>query len=120
MHSLVLHGGSLKPTELSKTLFRSKQNITGILDNLERDGLVKRELTGKDRRTRRVRITGKGLEAVRASLPTTLNIVKRSMPGLSEDEMHILGDILKRIIKHLLAEIKNEDRIARILVKLPE
>jgi DNA-binding MarR family transcriptional regulator len=107
LHSLITHDGTLKPTELSKILFRSKQNITGIIDGLERDGLVRRDLAGKDRRTRRVVITSKGLEEVRTSLPTTLDVVKRGMPGLSEEEMHALGDILRKIIKYLTNEIKN-------------
>ena len=106
MYTLVTHHGKLKPTDLGRMLFRSKQNITGIIDSLEKDGLVKRELTGKDRRTRKVVITSKGLEVVRASLPEAQDIIRNAIPSLSEQEAHILGDILTKIRKHLADQIK--------------
>jgi MarR family transcriptional repressor of emrRAB len=107
MHTLITHGGILKPSDLSKMLFRSKQTVTGIIDGLERDGLVKREMVGKDRRTRKVMITRKGLDAIRASLPHTLDVNKTALPVLSEEEMQTLRTILGRIRKHLLSQIKD-------------
>jgi DNA-binding MarR family transcriptional regulator len=107
MHTLIIHGGTLKPTDLSKMLFRSKQTVTGIVDGLERDGLVKRELAGKDRRTKKVTITRKGLSSIRASLPRTLEISSLAMPLLSEEEAQTLRTILRRIRKHVLGQIAN-------------
>jgi len=107
MHTLIIHGGTLKPTDLSKMLFRSKQTLTGIIDGLERDGLVKRELAGKDRRTRKVIITRKGLDSIRANLPRTLEISNSAMPALSEEETQTLRTTLRMIRKHLLSQTKN-------------
>jgi DNA-binding MarR family transcriptional regulator len=110
MYTLVTHKGRLKPTEIGRMLFRSKQNITGIIDNLEKDGLVERELTGRDRRTRTVIITGKGLDIVRASLPVAQDIIKCGIPSLSEQEALTLRSILSTIRKHLAEQIKQHQQ----------
>jgi len=105
MHTLITHGGVIKPSDLGKMAFRSKQTITKIIDGLERDGLVKREVVGKDRRTRKVIITRKGLDSIRESLPHTLEISNTAMPSLSQEQMQELNTILRQVRKHLLSQI---------------
>ena len=41
LHALITQGGSLRPTELSKRVFRSKHAITRAIDALEEEGLVR-------------------------------------------------------------------------------
>ena len=105
LHVLTLHGGALKPTDLSKFLLRSKQTIPSTVDSLERNGLVKRELDPKDRRTRKVIITKAGIQSIRKTLPRLREISNSSMPTLSEGDMKTLTAILRRIRKHLLSQI---------------
>lgn len=107
MHTLIIHGGTLKPSDLSKMLFRSKQTITQTIDRLERDGLVKRELADKDRRTRKITITRKGLDSIKANLPRTMEISNSALPGLSEEEIRTLSAILRRIRKHLIRQVQS-------------
>lgn len=47
--------------ELSRYLLVSRQNLSGVLARLERDGLIERS-TGEDRRSRNVRLTRRGEE----------------------------------------------------------
>lgn len=102
MHTLIRHGGTLKPSELSKMTFRSKQGITKIVDGLERDGIVKREPIGKDRRSRRVTITKKGVDTVKENLPRVFEISNAAMPSLSQEEIEGLNNIMRRIRRRLL------------------
>ena len=102
MHTLIIHDGVLKPTDLSKMTFRSRQTITQIVDSLERDGLVKRELVSKDRRTKKVVVTVKGLEAIRENLPHTLEVMNQAVPALSQKQMQELISVLRQIRKHLV------------------
>jgi DNA-binding MarR family transcriptional regulator len=102
MHTLIIHGGVMKPSDLSRMLLRSKQTITQIIDALERDGLVKRELVGQDRRTRRIIVTKRGLELIRTSLPDTLEVMNSAMPTMSEKEVQTLTASLRKIRKHLV------------------
>jgi DNA-binding MarR family transcriptional regulator len=102
MHTLIIHGGVMKPSDLSRMLFRSKQTITQITDVLERDGLVKRELAGQDRRTKRVMVTKRGLEFLRTSLPDTIEVMNSAMPTMGEEEVQMLTASLRKIRKHLV------------------
>ncbi|NEH54105.1 MarR family transcriptional regulator, partial [Rhizobium leguminosarum] len=48
--------------ELSRFLLVSRQNLSGILPRLERDGLIERVTSTEDRRSRKVRLSAKGEE----------------------------------------------------------
>ncbi len=63
MAQLARFPGGLIMSELSQRLMVSNVNITGITDNLERDGMVERIMLPEDRRTRKVRLTAKGRAA---------------------------------------------------------
>jgi DNA-binding MarR family transcriptional regulator len=102
MHTLIIHDGILRPTDLSRMTFRSRQTVTQIVDGLERDGLVKRELAGKDRRTKEVVITSKGLGLIRKNLPYTLEVMNQAVPTLSQKQMQEFINILRQIRRHLL------------------
>ena len=101
LYTLTIHGGILKPSDISKLLFRSKQTVTHIINGLEKERLVKRELLGKDRRTRRVIITKKGLSLVKESLPATMEMANSAMPELDKEEIQTYTDFLRRVRKHL-------------------
>ncbi len=102
MHTLIVHGGTMKPTKLGELTLRTKQTITKVIDGLERDGLVRRELSGKDRRTKKVVITKKGLDSIRESLPSTIETINTAMPDLDEEQMKYFHEILKKIRKHII------------------
>ncbi len=107
MHTLIAHGGILKPSDLGKMTFRTKQTITKVIDGLDRDGMVTRESIGKDRRTRRVIITKKGLDSIRESLPNTIETINTAMPAFSKEQMEEISAIMRMVRKHLLAQIDN-------------
>jgi len=54
------HGMSI--SELSRYLLVSRQNLTGLLGRLERDGLIERATSEEDRRSRKVKLSGKGAD----------------------------------------------------------
>ena len=54
--------GGLRMTELSQRLMVSGGNITGIADQLEREGLVARTFDPSDRRASTVKLTEAGLK----------------------------------------------------------
>lgn len=61
---LILSGNTMTPTKLARLMYRSKHSMTKIIDNLEKQGLVVRDHTGKDRRVTNIRITSAGLDYV--------------------------------------------------------
>jgi DNA-binding MarR family transcriptional regulator len=64
LHSLILNGGRMTPTQIGKEISRSKYAVTRIVDSLEKRGLVKREPFGDDLRTKDVIVTRKGIQIV--------------------------------------------------------
>jgi len=107
LHTLITHKGVLRPSQLSEMTFRSKQTITKIVDGLVSDGLVTREPEGKDRRTKNVFVTEKGIQFVENSLPITMNISYECMPTLTVQELEQLNGVLKHIRKRVLNQIAN-------------
>lgn len=108
LHNLILRGGSMTPTEISKRVFRSKHAVTRIVDTLEKQDLVKREPIGEDRRIRRVSITRKGLELVkRSSAEGRQQISHEVFVPLDQKQVEELNSTLRQIRKHVLTRIPN-------------
>ena len=53
---------------LGEKLLRSGGNITLVIDNLEKHGLVRRERQTEDRRTIVIHLTPKGMRLIKLSL----------------------------------------------------
>jgi DNA-binding MarR family transcriptional regulator len=103
LHILILNGGSLIPTTISKKTARSKYSVTRVVDTLEKLGLVERHSTGEDRRTRRIGITAKGLETVKnATLASRQELCDDIFRTLSEDNIADLDGILRDVRKNVL------------------
>jgi DNA-binding MarR family transcriptional regulator len=91
-------------SELSERVKLAKATITGIVDRLERAGLVERHRDIKDRRRVHVRLTPAGREHLgRAPLPLQERFSRRitALPG---DEQSKLLQGLERIVELLEAE----------------
>jgi DNA-binding MarR family transcriptional regulator len=61
---MIISENNLTPTKLARMMYRSKHSMTKIIDNLEKQGLVVRDHTGKDRRVTYIKITPEGLNYV--------------------------------------------------------
>jgi DNA-binding MarR family transcriptional regulator len=60
----LLRGGDTPLGELAVSLDSTPRNVTGLVDHLERDGLVERVPDPADRRSVRARLTDKGREKI--------------------------------------------------------
>jgi DNA-binding MarR family transcriptional regulator len=84
-------------SELSQRLMVSNGNITGITDNLERDGLVERLLLPEDRRARKVRLTEKGRETFEGMAHTHEAWIHEYLSSLSVEEQKMLYTLLGKL-----------------------
>jgi len=71
--------------ELSRMLIMHRSNITGLVDRLEKRGLVERRILEGDRRARRVVATDAGLAVVREILPHYYQAAETVWAGLPSD-----------------------------------
>ncbi len=108
LHNLILHGGTMTPTLISKRVFRSKHAVTRIIDTLEKQGLVKREPIGEDRRTRKVRITRKGLDLVKRAGAEGRELASQEvLRPISLEQIEELNSILKQIRRYMLSRLNS-------------
>ncbi len=106
LHILIVRGGTLTPTELSRRITRSKHATTRAVDSLESLGLTKSAGTKLDRRLRRVTITEKGLDLVERTMSLRHKIGSQAMQCLNQEEAEAFQTILRRFRKHVLELMK--------------
>lgn len=93
----LLHLGPLCQHELGAKLLSSKPNITAVLGNLERDGLVKREREPEDRRSLRVHLTPKGRKRIEAAFPDFVRHLRTAFGALDGAELEAFGALNKKL-----------------------
>jgi MarR family 2-MHQ and catechol resistance regulon transcriptional repressor len=103
------HLGALSPGQLSAKLFRSSSNLTTVIGNLERDGLVRRTRDPHDGRAHVVSLTARGRRLIQRLIPTHVERVARAMSGLSPREQEELG----RLCRKLGRSLSDRDGVAR-------
>ena len=93
------HLGSLTQGEVSTKVLKSGSNMTTVIDNLERDGMVRRERDAKDRRVINVHLTEAGSQKVDAVLPKHVGALVEEFSVLSASEQLTLGELCKKLGK---------------------
>ena len=93
------HLGSITQGEVSTKVLKSGSNMTTVIDNLERDGLVRRERDAKDRRVINVHLTEAGSGKVEAVLPGHVAALVEEFSVLSAGEQLTLGELCKKLGK---------------------
>lgn len=89
------HGQS--PSELADRAGVTRATMTGLLDGLERDGLISREPHPEDRRTITARLTPKGHGFLQEILPDHFRRVSALMRHLSERDRQNLVALLSKV-----------------------
>lgn len=85
------------PSEIAEKAEVSRATVTGLLDRLERDGIVERRTDEYDGRMSNVRLTKKGIAMLEAILPAHFLRVSKLMSHLSEQERNQLVDLLEKV-----------------------
>ncbi len=93
------HLGAMTQGEISVKVLKSGSNMTTVIDNLERDGLVRRERDEKDRRVIHVHLTEAGRGKIEAVLPGHVAALVEEFSVLSPQEQKQLGELCKKLGK---------------------
>lgn len=94
---VLLHLGPSSPKEIARKILKSGGNLTLVMDNLEKRGLVHRERQAKDRRYVTVSLTESGRELIESVMPAHVADITRMMGVLSASEQDMLGELCKRL-----------------------
>jgi DNA-binding MarR family transcriptional regulator len=103
MAQLERYPAGLRMSELSKRLMVSGGNVTGITDQLEREGFVVRTLDRGDRRAITVKLTPAGLKRFREMAASHEQWIVELLGGLSPEEKQTMLGTLSKLKSHLSA-----------------
>ena len=95
----LFHLGSMTQGEVSTKVLKSGSNITTVIDNLERDGFVRRERDAKDRRVIHIHLTEAGKNKLDSVLPGHVSALVDEFSVLSVKEQEMLGELCKKLGK---------------------
>lgn len=87
----------ITPSELAKSANVTKATITGLIDGLSREGVVKRSVHPEDRRKQTVLLTEKGLEMLEGMLPKHYQKTSRLVSTLSDEERKVFFQLLSKM-----------------------
>ena len=93
----LLHRGPLCQRDLGRKLLRSGGNITVVVGNLARRGLVRRHRGPQDRRFVTVTLTDKGRRLIGGIFPRHVRHVVRELGALSPPEQAELGRLCRQL-----------------------
>jgi DNA-binding MarR family transcriptional regulator len=89
----------LSPAELAGRTGVTRATITGLVDTLERDGLVTRTPDPDDRRMMAIGLTARGEKLLKTVLPSHFRRMAQLMEPLSESERKTLVRLLTKILR---------------------
>lgn len=89
--------GSADQTALGRMLVVNRSNITGIIDRMERDGLVTRGGDPSDRRVKRIRMTAEGKRAFRKADEAYVRRTFEVVSALSPPDFDTLCRLMEAI-----------------------
>jgi MarR family 2-MHQ and catechol resistance regulon transcriptional repressor len=93
----LLHLGPLDQQQLSRKILKTKGNLSLVVENLEKAGLVDRRRVAEDRRRLMVRLTGKGEELIGDIFPSHAQAITKLMSVLSPEEQKKLGILCRKL-----------------------
>ena len=98
------HLGSMSQTEICSKLLKSGGNMTLVIDNLEKHGLVQRNQDIEDRRITTVSLTSAGRDLISEVLPVHVAAIVEEMNSITVEEQKSLGQICKKLGKKSLGD----------------
>jgi len=93
------HLGPRCQGEVSAKILRSTGNMTLVLDNLEKHGLVRRERDADDRRMVIISLTEAGRALISRILPRQIAAIVEEMSVLTSEEQATLGRVCRKLGK---------------------
>lgn len=91
------HLGPMCQKDIAGKILKSTGNITTVIDNLEKQGLVTRKRNDDDRRYFNVLLTDEGTRTIQAIFPEHAHRITDLMNSLTLDEQKELGRLCKKL-----------------------
>lgn len=96
---VLYHKGAMKVGEITEKILSTAGNMTVVIQNMERDGLIECCKHPQDSRARLIAIADKGAEKLSSLFPEYLKVIENVFSSLSAEEKQFIGQRLKKIVK---------------------
>ncbi|MDC7235171.1 MAG: MarR family transcriptional regulator [Spirochaetales bacterium] len=97
----LLHKGALTVNEIIETTLSSSGNMGVVIANLEKRGLVEKQISHADRRSRKVSLTTKGHDLISTVYPEHETNIMNNFGGLELSEKQQLIELIKKFGKSM-------------------
>lgn len=91
--------GKMTMKDIANSIHRTKPTVTVLVDKLEKLGYLKREASDEDSRSTNIVLTQKGEDFQATFEKISKNLNEMLYKNLSDKEIEILEELLKKIIK---------------------
>lgn len=91
--------GKMTMKDIANSIHRTKPTVTVLVDKLEKLGYLKREASDEDSRSTNIVLTPKGEDFQATFEKISKNLNEMLYKNLSDKEIEILEELLKKIIK---------------------
>lgn len=88
----------LKVTDIARRAGLDTSTMTGLLDRMERDGLVARTADSSDRRTLRITLTDEGKKIRKPVVSETLQLLDECFAGVPEADLAVTKATLAKVL----------------------
>lgn len=87
--------------DLAHKLLVGRSNISMLLPQIEKRGLIVRRKDENDKRVLRLYLTEKGREVTLRALAIELELIEHSMSTTTIDECNFIGDVMNRMVQRM-------------------
>jgi MarR family transcriptional regulator, organic hydroperoxide resistance regulator len=99
---------NLSLSSLSERIRAQNSTVTGIIDRMEREGLVRRERSTTDRRVVHIRLSDKGLKLAQKIQVEPMEIFRGALQSLSQADLKDLLRIMNKLQRAVRAKVATE------------
>jgi len=100
----LVNDGPMSSADLSRMLYVTPANITGIIDRLEIKGLVKRIKKQGDRRVALITLTGSGQQLGRSIPDPIMNLFISELSDLEPEDLRLLSGAMNQVLNLIEAK----------------
>jgi DNA-binding MarR family transcriptional regulator len=99
---------NLSLSSLSERIRAQNSTVTGIIDRMEREGLVRRERSTSDRRVVHIRLSDKGQKLARQIQVEPMEIFRGALSSLTQADLRDLLRIMNKLQKYVRTRVPAE------------
>ncbi len=100
--------GDMSLSGLSERIRAQNSTVTGIIDRMEREGLVARERSKEDRRVVFIRLTARGRELAREIPVEPMEIFRSALETLTAQETRDLMRIMTKVARRVRQIVRRD------------